>query len=250
MFEQDAEGRLTHMFVWSVQSRDLAHRFPSVFLADCTYKTLVYGMPVFQIVGATSLNTTFTAAVVFLRHETRGDFVWALGCFRAMPGVRHPAVFIADRDLALMGALSGVLPDTRHMLCIWHIFKNVEARYKRVVRDHDAEEIGGAAAFTVDFKGLAFASTRADFDAMLERMQAHPSPLYGECVVYLCEQWVPYKEKWATAWTKNARHLRNEASSRAEGAHNALKTELRMLLSPCHRILPLFVAVSKYCSLS
>ena len=73
-YEVNENGELTHLFVWSPTSRDMVRRFPSVFVADCTYKTNVYGLPLFQIVGVSSVHSSFLAASVFLRHETQIDF--------------------------------------------------------------------------------------------------------------------------------------------------------------------------------
>ncbi|CAG8671930.1 19119_t:CDS:2 [Dentiscutata erythropus] len=42
------------------------------------------------------------------------------------------ATFITDRDLALMIAISTVLPNSKHQLCTWYIFKNIKNKLKGI----------------------------------------------------------------------------------------------------------------------
>ena len=44
---------------------------------DCTYKTNKYGMPLLDIVGVTSANSTFYAGFVFLRSERQDSYAFA-----------------------------------------------------------------------------------------------------------------------------------------------------------------------------
>jgi hypothetical protein len=44
---------------------------------------------------------------------------------RLFEGVNLPLVIATDKDQALMRAIEIVLPNARHLLCTWHISKNV-----------------------------------------------------------------------------------------------------------------------------
>ena len=41
-----------------------------------------------------------------------------------------PEVLVTDRDLGLIRAIRNVFPDVPHLLCIWHVNKNVLAHCK------------------------------------------------------------------------------------------------------------------------
>ena len=228
-YEVNENGELTHLFVWSPTSRDMARRFPSVFVADCTYKTNVYGLPLFQIVGVSSVHSSFLAASVFLRHETQVDFEWALQCFRQVLGVHEPLVFVTDKDMALMGALRAVMPDTAHMLCIWHINKNVLSHHKILTSQFLALGVSEAAApynFMTDYAALVRATTEQLFEEKLAEMRARGGQVYQATLRYVEAEWLPHREKFVRAWTSRNRHFNNAASSRAEGMNNVVKGAL------------------------
>jgi len=227
-YEVNENGELTHLFVWSPTSRDMARRFPSVFVADCTYKTNVYGLPLFQIVGVSSVHSSFLAASVFLRHETQVDFEWALQCFRQVLGVHEPLVFVTDKDMALMGALRAVMPDTAHMLCIWHINKNVLSHHKTLTSQFLALGVSEAAAFNfmTDYAALVRATTEQVYEEKLAEMRARGGQVYQATLRYVEAEWLPHREKFVRAWTSRNRHFNNAASSRAEGMNNVVKGAL------------------------
>src|SRR5690242_82069 len=83
-------------------------------------------MPCMHVVGMTAFNTTFSACFVFMNSETELDYNWALTRVKRMysPG-SLPEVIITDRELALMRAIEEVFAESRNLLCIWHIEKNI-----------------------------------------------------------------------------------------------------------------------------
>jgi hypothetical protein len=99
---------------------ELARRFYTTFLIDCTYKTNKFGMPLLNIVGITSTNSTFNVAFAFLSSEDEASYTWALKNFAK---IVNPKIICTDRELALMNSIKQVFPSARNMLCIWHINK-------------------------------------------------------------------------------------------------------------------------------
>ena len=83
-------------------------------------------MPLFHIVGVSSFNTSFSACFSFLQKEEEGDYEWALKKFQNILGVdRHPLVMVTDREQALLNAIKVIFPSIGHLLCLWHIEKNI-----------------------------------------------------------------------------------------------------------------------------
>jgi hypothetical protein len=125
----DEADRLPHLFF---ASHDVLRAFgesPEVILMDCTYKTNKFGMPLFNIVGVSGMNTTTHLAHVFMRGETIEDYKWALNSLKLALEPRTiplPNVICVDRDLAHLCALVDVFPMVPVLLCLWHVVKAVE----------------------------------------------------------------------------------------------------------------------------
>ncbi|POM76693.1 Uncharacterized protein PHPALM_6041 [Phytophthora palmivora] len=116
-----------------------------VVLLDGTYKTNRYGLPLLNIIGTTAMNTTIHIANVFIRQEEQQDYVWALQQLQNLIS-RHDIqllqVFYSDAELVLINVVEVIFPGIPHLLCIWHIIKNVETHARkntfRQIRDDEA----------------------------------------------------------------------------------------------------------------
>ena len=90
-------------------------------------------MPLLDMVGCTSLHTTFYVALVFLSAERQEDYIWALTALNnalQKHEIIPPAVVLTDREAALINALGTVIPTATNLLCCWHINKNIAAHCK------------------------------------------------------------------------------------------------------------------------
>ncbi len=115
-FKACAAGNITHLFFASLSSLDLVKSYPEVLLLDCTYKTNRFGLPLLNITGITGLGTSFYLAFAFIKAEAERDITWVLEQLaKILP--RPLNVFVTDRDLALMNALSAVFPSSAHLFC-------------------------------------------------------------------------------------------------------------------------------------
>ena len=100
---------------------------------DCTYKTNRYRIPLLEIVGVTSTDLTFSIAFAYIDIEREDNYTWALERLRSvMDADVLPELIVTDRDLALLNAIERVFPTAKHLLCRWHISRNVMAQCKRL----------------------------------------------------------------------------------------------------------------------
>ena len=74
----DGNGIITHLFFSFQHQIEMARRFPSVILLDCTYKTNKFRMPLLNIVGITYFYSTFFIGFAFMKEEKEDNYVWAL----------------------------------------------------------------------------------------------------------------------------------------------------------------------------
>ena len=147
-------------------SLDLLRTFPHVLILDCTYKTNRYRLPLFEVVGVTSTNMTFSIAFAYLASEKTDHYEWVLRRLRALMediGAELPRVMLTDRELALMSAIDRVFPTSRHLLCRWHINKNVAANCKKLFDTKESWD-----QFLHHWSLLVMTDTEADYERHLE----------------------------------------------------------------------------------
>ncbi|XP_021774364.1 protein FAR1-RELATED SEQUENCE 5-like [Chenopodium quinoa] len=185
----DDEGVLQHAFMAHPVMVDILRTYPYVIGMDSTYKTNRYGMPFFEIVSVTPTNQNFLIAYVFMRNESTASYRWVLQRLRDVIGYdKEPSVFLTDRELGLCAALREVFPGTSHLLCRWHINKDVEARVTAMFKSKKI----GASFKNGKWKRIMDAATEEDYEAAIENM----------------------KDKWAssldTVWARVHSHIGNQ----------------------------------------
>ncbi|XP_021732965.1 protein FAR1-RELATED SEQUENCE 5-like [Chenopodium quinoa] len=132
----DDDGVLQHAFMVHPVTVEIFRTYPYVIGMDSTYKTNRYGMPFFEIVGVTPTNQNFLVAYVFMRNECTTSYRWVLQRLRVLMGYnKESSVLLTDRELGLCAALREVFPGTPHLLCRWHINKDVEARVSAMFKN-------------------------------------------------------------------------------------------------------------------
>ena len=129
--DQNDENQIQSLFFTLPQSIHLLKQFHSVILMDCTYKTNKFNMPLLHICGFTNTNHSFSVGFCFVTKENIPSYTWALLQLKNLLKGLVPEVIISDWDLALSKALKKTFPSSSHLLCIWHINKNVVAKCKK-----------------------------------------------------------------------------------------------------------------------
>ncbi|KJZ72072.1 hypothetical protein HIM_08527 [Hirsutella minnesotensis 3608] len=230
---RDQEGRLTGLFIAPRSGIELWRRFWSILLLDCTYKTNRFKMPLLNVCGSTSERKTFSVASIFLSGEAEPQYRWALQCLlelAAEEGIPMPRVIVTDRELALMNALIS-FPELRlviHLLCRWHVNKNVLAQSKKhfpkATRDERNRVIRAPefTAFLKEWHALINAPDEASYDQQLQAFMVHGHP--QAAVDYAVKTWLePWKEKIVLYCVDRYCHLGHTTTSIIEGMHSTMK---------------------------
>lgn len=104
---------ITDLFWCKKESIDLFVCFPQVLLVDCTYKTNKYKLPLFEMIGVTSIDKSFNVAYAFLSHEREENYVWALErLYSLLLPNRLPRVFVTDCEMALINGIKRIFPQS------------------------------------------------------------------------------------------------------------------------------------------
>ena len=232
-YQTDDSNAIQCCFFAYQKSIHLFQRFSEVVLMDCTYNTNKFNMPLFTITGRTSMNGSFTIAMAFLAGETFEDFQWALHQFRQLyqhVQLTAPITIVTDCDLALIQAIEVIFPSTQHLLCLWHIAKNILTNCKPAFlsvienqRTTSIDEVWNE--FLANWHKIVQSQTstafEANWDNFCKKYEQFPS-----VIRYLQDQWLPHKKRIVYAWTNQHLHFDTRVTSRAEGLHSSFKRHL------------------------
>lgn len=216
----DVENHLTHLFFAFPDAIRMTRLYHSILVIDSTYKTNKYRMPMIHAVGVSSTYQTFTSFICFTKSETTDDYNWAMETAQFLFGGLHVEVIMTDNDLALMNAIRVNFPESHNLLCNWHIWKNIMAKHRGSFASKEEWDV-----WENSWKKVIQQATSEGFNEAWSALISISPP---ELVCYVERQWIPHKERFATPWTNNYRHLGHSTSSRAEGAHAKVKAYLEV----------------------
>ncbi|EED12566.1 conserved hypothetical protein [Talaromyces stipitatus ATCC 10500] len=194
-FKQDIEGCITFFMFAHPESIQYANQFNRVFILDCTYKTNRYEMPLLHIIGVSPSNTTFSVAFCFMQNEQEESYKWALKTFFSWlesPMFQLP-VLCTDRDLAILATLRDDYPESPHLLCLWHINKNIAAKVKEYFATSEAWD-----EFLSGWQSLVNSPTEHEYEARLLDFDKKYQSVSPYALRYIKETWLIYKEKAST----------------------------------------------------
>ena len=132
---------------------------------DTTYKTNRFGLYLVNLVGVSANNESFFMGSAFINDEGVDVYKWVLRCFKDVlieTQISLPRIILIDATIGLANAIIETLPQTTHLLCLWHINKAMIAwlkvYWKPFRRRIDQED------YTVD-------TVQAEFNAMNDKIK-------------------------------------------------------------------------------
>ncbi|GMF37210.1 unnamed protein product [Phytophthora fragariaefolia] len=205
-FQQDDNLKITHLFFAYVSAINIYRENFDVVQLDCTYKTN----------RATGLRLGITQLKAMISQYD----------------IQLPQVFYSDAELALINAVEVVFPGIPHLLCLWHIVKNVETHAStniyRQIRDDRVSRSGTVTwkdseahrNFCDAFLRVVSSPTEAEYEFrhlelyMLSSVEA----------AYVDDVWLSlWKRRIVRCWTNSVVHFGMQATSQVEGYHSTLK---------------------------
>lgn len=213
---------MTDLFLAHPISLELLRAFLHVLIMDYTYKTNRYRMPILEIVGLTSTDMTFDVAFVYLQYEKEDNFTWALSVLRDVIGDSvHPQGIVTDRDVALMNAISTVFPNATHLLCRWHISRNVLAKCKKFFLRKEICD-----RFIMGWNVLLFSAIKEEYFQNLASLN-HKFSTYLDVLEYIRSNWLDvYRDRFVAAWTDRWMYFKTTTMNRIESVHTKQKRQL------------------------
>lgn len=216
-------SRVENLFFTKKFSQDLTRLYPEVFLIDTTYKTNQYRQPLCIITGVTALNTTFYVGFGFLLDESAETYQWMLEQLEVLCidiDIPNPTVIVTDNDHALTAALAQVMPQTRHLFCLWHMNKNVVSNCRKKFDEEESWQ-----DFYSKWQTVVYANVLSEFHDAWELLSIKYEGSHPSCISYL-DSLLKHKDKFIKCYTNKVKHFGNTATSRSESGHAKLKREL------------------------
>ncbi|XP_028073557.1 uncharacterized protein LOC114275753 [Camellia sinensis] len=182
-----------------------------------------YRLPLLEIVGVTSTKMTFSVAFAYLQYERVDNYAWVLTILRdVMDGFVVPTIIVTDRELALINSIQKIFLSGRHLLCRWHISKNVLTKCKKIFETQQKWE-----KFNHEWNSLVYSSFEIQCNERLKSLLKEFSS-YLDAVKYVMDTWlVPYKDKFVAAWTDTCMHCSNASFEKIHSLLELQHTDIK-----------------------
>lgn len=238
----DRKGRVEHLFFINTASKEMIKAYGELLILDCTYKTNRYRMPLAIMTEVTDLNTSFYAGMCFMKGEDLEDYKWLIQTIKELYqelDIPLPLVWLSDGEINIPKAIAlTISPTAIHILCIWHIERNIVDNCRKYIREKDAwntffqkqksanEEEGTPAVPQGNWRKVQYSKTVDDFDLAWYNLQQKYDAIDPRICEYLENNIISKKRKWHPIGTDQVMHFGNHVSSRGERQHSVLKTSL------------------------
>ena len=207
-------NELTGLFwMTSQQCNDLWPRFHDVIILDTTSKTNRYEMALGLFVAVDNNFKTRIVAQALTKYENQADFDWVFQCTLQASNNLPPKVIFTDSDPALIAAVQVTYPETRHLLCIYHLLENVKKKSKSKLRGDAAKD------FIEDFYAMRNSYNQEQFDSKFQEMLSK----YGPCRSYLENRLYPSRTYWARYSITKVFTAGIESTQRVESINGVIK---------------------------
>ncbi|KAJ0591104.1 putative transcription factor FAR family [Helianthus annuus] len=101
--------------------------FGDVVTFETTYRSITYNMLLGVWFGIDNQGRAFLLGCVLLQDETSQSFSWALQAFIQFLRGNHPQTIVTDIDSGLRNAIATELPNTKHVICVWHVLSKLSS---------------------------------------------------------------------------------------------------------------------------
>ncbi|KAL5724804.1 hypothetical protein ACHQM5_008021 [Ranunculus cassubicifolius] len=162
-YTMDDQGKLENI-AWSYGNSVRAYMmFGDVVVFDATYREISFDRLLGVWFGIDNHGKPVFFGCVLLREETAQSYAWALQVFLQFMQRKYPQTILTDLDLGLKEAITSLMPYTRHVTCIWHIYSKLWSWFSYPLGAKFLE-------FKAEFERLYSLETKKDFECQWNQM--------------------------------------------------------------------------------
>jgi histone-lysine N-methyltransferase SETD2 len=129
-----------------------------------------------------------------------------------------PELVLTNREQALMNGLNSVSPTTTHLLCTWHINKNLVSNGEKMIKNKKKE-----AEMIQNWNNIINITTTGNFRAGFDQFAGTYGEKFGK---YMRSNRLPVAEKYMNAWTMEFTHFDHWTTSQIKSSHSFVKSHL------------------------
>ena len=226
-YTTDADGCLDKAFFVMAGAIDMyaIGQRTNVVLFDTKHGTNRYKLKLGLLTTVHASGATKVLAASLVANETEDSFRFVFQCFLEAFRV-PPAVIFTDSDPAMAAALRAIMAATIHLLCIWHLSKNILSN----VRPAFAGDAAKWAAFNSKWWSICLCtdtSSVSRFDAEWQELLALLDASAADAkTVNEARTWLATlnarRKQWAARWCWAVLTLGVHSTQRAEAVHSAV----------------------------
>ncbi len=179
---------ITHLFFVEKHTFKLLKNNWKILLMNCIYKINKYKLSLLVIVDYISLSIIFYVDFAFLTREKEKNFVWVLKTLQKYLRKKNISVFeilMTNRDVRLINVLHAIFSTVRHLLCIWHVNKNVLTHCKSDFNIKEKWE-----KFYSEWQTMIYAHTNEIYQERWNKFQNDHYAKHFEIINYLKDIWI------------------------------------------------------------
>jgi MULE transposase domain len=173
-------------------------------------------------------GATRVLAASLLLNETAEAFKWTFQCFLESFRV-PPNVLFTDGDAAMAVAVEAIFPITHHLLCTWHLSKNVLTNIRPVFcGDSAAWQVFKSTWWKICLRSdkLAVSLFDDEWSKLVDLLPSHRFIEKSNIKLEKCMSWLESlrlkRKRWAARWTWNHFTMGVHSTQRAEAVHSAI----------------------------
>ena len=222
-------NEITHVFLIDPTSAEMLRAYYFVILIDSTYNCNTYNMPLVEFVGVTPVGKLFSIGIVLMKDESAVSYQWALEFVKRVLGANLvPNAIVTDHERGLIKSIPIMFPNSKHLLCVWHITECIDVRLRKqkVVTKANPNGVDLTDAqhkiIMSRWHGVQKSYTVEGYEKRWKEFQ-YLYRYLPNFIWYLNNQWLIHEKKFMCCYTNDVCHLGNTSTSQAESAHSLLK---------------------------
>lgn len=224
-YQKNVRNQITHLFFVRKTSQELLKINHEVLVMNCTYKINRYKLSLLIISGQIALHINFYVAFCFMTQEKQEDYEWTLRQLKRLYAqllFSDSMIIVIDMKRELMNVARFVFSNTSHLLCLWHINKNVMRNCKRQFDTKKTWE-----TFIFDWNSIVYVSSRIDYETIWQQLNDAYYRTHEECLNYLRDIYIlSFHRRFVKFQIDQVLHFETTTISRGEGEHAVLKRHL------------------------
>lgn len=188
------ENNKVENIAWSYGNLiDLYPVYGDVVTFDTTFRSITYGLLLGVWFGIDNNGKEIFIGCVLLQDESSQSFTWALQfLIRFMRG-QHPQTILTDIDSSLRDAIASELPNTKHVICLWHVLSKLSSWFSLLLGLQYED-------FKTEFDMLCHMESIAEFEHQWNLLVARFGLVSDKHIALLFE----YRSSWPLSYTRNS----------------------------------------------